>query len=245
MSHLKLKDLFTSLNLFLSFYSIVLVFEGYFVEASTLIFINVIILDMLDGYVARLTKTFNDFGKHFDSIVDFIGSSMTVPFFIYHAFKNEGQLLALVFAFLPLLAGVLRDILAQLEKIKATTFFIGLPRNTAALTMIAYLNSTFFTVWNQFELGLILIAVLCSLQISHVPFIGNDKKQLTLPKRVKGYLILAIFLLLASLATGAFWDTVFLLLVAYMASPWILADKEIWHSIKQQLQKNKYDTRRP
>jgi len=235
--YFKLKDIFTTLNLFLSFYSILLVFSGKFLLASYLVFINVMILDLLDGYVARLTNSFNEFGKRFDTIVDFIGSSMTVPFFIYVAYKKYNLYLAVALAFLPLFVGVLRDIMADLEKVKATTFFIGLPRNTGALAIIAYLNSTFMTRWHLYEIGIAVIIILCGLQISHVPIIGNDKKELRLPKRVKGYLIFAIGATIAASFCGAFWDAVILFLIAYITTPWLFADKSVWQSIRNQLEK--------
>ncbi len=234
MHYLKLKDLFTTLNLFLSFYSVILVFEGKFPEASILVFVNVMFLDLLDGWVARLTRTFNEFGKYFDSVTDFIGSSVIVCFFIYVAYKPVHPYLAVGLAFVPLFVGVIREITTRLEKIRCSTYFIGFPRNSAAIAIIAYLNSSLHTQFHWTATGVALILAASGLQLTTIPFICNDKSELKLPLRIKIYLILAVVLQIILTAIGLFWDGILIWMVCYMISPFLVVEKEVWADIKRQ-----------
>jgi len=64
-----LPSLFTSANLILGFYAIILGSHGHFSRACVCIFLAAII-DTLDGRIARMTGTDSDFGREFDSLAD-------------------------------------------------------------------------------------------------------------------------------------------------------------------------------
>ena len=64
-----LPSLFTTGNLFLGFWSIVKTLDGRFAEAAPLVG-GAVILDMLDGRIARLTNTQTEFGAQLDSLAD-------------------------------------------------------------------------------------------------------------------------------------------------------------------------------
>src|SRR3990172_8374666 len=66
-----LPSLFTTANLFAGFYAIVQAMNGSFEYAPLAIFIAMI-LDALDGRIARLTHTESDFGAQYDSLVDMV-----------------------------------------------------------------------------------------------------------------------------------------------------------------------------
>src|SRR5690554_2122518 len=66
-----LPNLFTTTELFSGFYAIVDSMNGDFVNASIAIFVAMI-LDGMDGKVARLTNTQSDFGAEYDSLSDMV-----------------------------------------------------------------------------------------------------------------------------------------------------------------------------
>ena len=66
-----LPNAFTTLNLFAGFYAIVQGMNHRFEQAAIAIFIAMI-LDSIDGRVARLTRTQSAFGAEYDSLADMV-----------------------------------------------------------------------------------------------------------------------------------------------------------------------------
>src|SRR5262249_2365551 len=66
-----LPSVFTTGNLFLGFWAIVKTIDGHPAEAAPLI-AGAIVLDMLDGRIARLTGTTSEFGGELDSLADVV-----------------------------------------------------------------------------------------------------------------------------------------------------------------------------
>src|SRR5699024_11779612 len=66
-----LPNLFTTGTLFGGFYAIIAATQGKFGMAAIAVFVAML-MDMLDGRVARLTHTESDFGIQFDSLADLV-----------------------------------------------------------------------------------------------------------------------------------------------------------------------------
>lgn len=66
-----LPNLFTTAGLFAGFYAIVAAIGGRFEPAAMAIFIAMV-MDGMDGRIARMTNTQSDFGKEYDSLVDMV-----------------------------------------------------------------------------------------------------------------------------------------------------------------------------
>ncbi|MEI6738173.1 MAG: CDP-alcohol phosphatidyltransferase family protein, partial [Pseudomonadota bacterium] len=64
-----LPNLFTSASLFAGFYAIVQGMDGKFEVACIAIFVAMV-LDGLDGRIARMTRTTSEFGAQLDSLSD-------------------------------------------------------------------------------------------------------------------------------------------------------------------------------
>ncbi len=235
LRQLKLKDFFTALNLFVAYYAVLLVFQDKFAQASALIFINVIFLDLIDGWVSRITNTYNELGKHFDSIVDFISSSVAVCFFIYVSYQEKSIPLAIAISFIPLLTGVLREIKSRIENIKVETYFIGFPRNSSSLLLVAFLNSSLMSHSAWIWIGMIFILATSYMQLSHAPYICNDKSKLKLQTRIKVYLIICIVAQIILTFLGLFWDGVLTWMTVYLISPFIIVEKSVWNNIREQV----------
>ncbi|OGI48927.1 MAG: CDP-diacylglycerol--serine O-phosphatidyltransferase [Candidatus Muproteobacteria bacterium RBG_16_65_34] len=77
-----LPSLFTTASLFAGFYAIVQSMNGNFEQAPLAIFIAMV-LDALDGRVARLTHTESDFGTQYDSLVDMVSFGLAPALVMY------------------------------------------------------------------------------------------------------------------------------------------------------------------
>ncbi|MGH8161170.1 MAG: CDP-diacylglycerol--serine O-phosphatidyltransferase [Gammaproteobacteria bacterium] len=77
-----LPNLFTTASLFAGFYAIVAGMRGSYTAAAIAIFIAMI-LDGLDGRVARLTGTASGFGAQYDSLVDLVSFGIAPALLIY------------------------------------------------------------------------------------------------------------------------------------------------------------------
>ncbi len=84
-----LPNAFTTANLFCGFYAIVQAMNNRFEEAAMAIFFAMV-LDSLDGRVARLTNTQSAFGEQYDSLADMV-SFGTAPALIIYEFALRGM----------------------------------------------------------------------------------------------------------------------------------------------------------
>ena len=87
-----LPNLFTTAALFAGFYAIVQAMNGLFEQAAVAIFIAMV-LDGLDGRVARLTRTQSAFGAEYDSLSDMVSFGAAPALIMYEwALKGMGKL---------------------------------------------------------------------------------------------------------------------------------------------------------
>lgn len=87
-----LPNLFTTAALFAGFYAIVAAMHGRFEPAAIAIFVAML-LDGLDGRVARLTNTQSDFGAEYDSLSDMVSFGLAPALVIYEwALSDLGKL---------------------------------------------------------------------------------------------------------------------------------------------------------
>ncbi len=77
-----LPNLLTTAALFAGFYAIVAAINGKFEPASVAIFVAMV-LDGLDGRVARMTNTQSDFGAEYDSLSDMISFGLAPALVMY------------------------------------------------------------------------------------------------------------------------------------------------------------------
>jgi len=96
-----LPNLFTTAGLFAGFYAIIAAVDGHFANAAIAIFIA-LIMDGLDGRVARMTHTESDFGAEYDSLADMVSFGLAPALVIHQwaltSWGKIGWLGAFVFA---------------------------------------------------------------------------------------------------------------------------------------------------
>lgn len=75
-------NLLTTAALFAGFFAVVAAMDGNFQKAAVAIFVAMV-MDGLDGRVARLTSTESDFGKEYDSLADMVSFGMAPALVVY------------------------------------------------------------------------------------------------------------------------------------------------------------------
>jgi CDP-diacylglycerol--serine O-phosphatidyltransferase len=168
-----LASLITALSLYFGLVSIFLSIREDYEWAAFAIFAAVV-CDMLDGTVARITKSVSDFGKEFDSLCDLVSFGVAPAVLIYHAYWREeqmagtpegrtGAIIAIIFVVL----GALR--LARYNVYQSTQreSFTGLPIPAAGGTIAAFVLFSMYwelnvAFWVLGPLTLILAVLMVS-----------------------------------------------------------------------------------
>jgi CDP-diacylglycerol---serine O-phosphatidyltransferase len=134
-----LPNLFTLAALFGGFYSIVMAMNGRFEQAAYGVFCAMV-LDSLDGRVARMTNTQSAFGEQMDSLSDMVSFGAAPALIMYEwALKGLGKL-GWVAAFVYCSCAALR--LARFNTNLAVVdrrYFQGLPSPAAAAVVVGFI----------------------------------------------------------------------------------------------------------
>lgn len=102
-----LPNLFTLASLFVGFYAIVAALDGYYESSAIAIFIAMV-LDGLDGRIARLTNTMTVFGAEFDSLVDMVAFGVAPALLMYEWALSNLDKIGWLTAFIYIAAVALR-----------------------------------------------------------------------------------------------------------------------------------------
>ncbi|MFQ5935022.1 MAG: CDP-diacylglycerol--serine O-phosphatidyltransferase [Acidiferrobacterales bacterium] len=213
-----LPNLFTTAGLFAGFFAIVAAMNGNFDHAPLAVFIAMI-MDILDGRVARWTHTESDFGAEYDSLVDMVSFGLTPALVMYEwALSGMGKLGWLA-AFVYTACAGLR--LARFNSQAGSVdkrFFQGLPSPAAAGAVVAFvwvLHSYGIPGREISILALIVTVLAAVLMVSNIRY--RSFKDLNLKERVPFMAVLVVPLLFVLV----FLDppqVLFLFFVAYAAS---------------------------
>jgi CDP-diacylglycerol--serine O-phosphatidyltransferase len=134
-----LPNLFTTGALFAGFYAIVQAMNGKFESGAVAVFIAMV-LDGLDGRVARMTRTQSEFGAEYDSLSDMVSFGVAPSLLMYEwAFKDLGKI-GWFAAFIYCAGAALR--LARFNtnhEIIDKRFFQGLPSPAAAALVAGFI----------------------------------------------------------------------------------------------------------
>lgn len=190
-----LPNLFTTSALFSGFFAVVAGINGDFSAAAIAIFIAMV-LDGLDGRVARMTNTQSAFGAEFDSLADMISFGMAPALVAFSWILQDIGKTGWVVAFLFVACAALR--LARFNVQIGSTdkkWFIGLPSPSAAAVVAA-------SVWtfHSFDadafgfklLMLVLVGAAGILMVSNIRYYSF--KELDFKKPVPFVVLLAVVL---------------------------------------------------
>lgn len=170
--------------------SILAAIDQQYVKASYLIF-GAIVFDILDGTVAKLTKTTSEFGKQLDSLCDLVSFGAAPAVLIYTAYLAEeraegspvghyGAIMAIIFV----ICGALRLARFNVYQAGVREYFTGLPIPAAAGTIASFVLFTHFFDWHvAFCILSPLTLGLAYLMVSTVRYPKDKMKAMVLTPR--------------------------------------------------------------
>lgn len=191
-----LPNLFTITALFAGFFAIVSGMKGHFDDAAIAIFVAMV-MDGLDGRVARLTHTQSAFGAQLDSLSDMVSFGIAPALVIYtYSLSHIGKWGWLA-AFIYTMAGALRLARFNTQIGKADKrYFQGLaiPSAAAVVAGIIWVGQDYQLSGRIFDVALAIITILLGLlMVSSIHY--RSFKDLDLKGRVPFIVILLLVLI--------------------------------------------------
>lgn len=196
-----LPNLFTTAALFSGFYAIVGAMNGRFEAAAIAVFVAMV-LDGVDGRVARMTQTQSDFGAEYDSLADMVSFGLAPALVMYawslHSLGKVGWLCAFVYA----AAGALR--LARFNTqvgVADKRYFQGLasPSGAALMAGLVWLGQDYGLDGTDLRYVAAPMAVIVgALMVSNVRY--HSFKELDMKGKVPFVAVLAIVLIFVAIS---------------------------------------------
>jgi len=167
-----LPNLFTSAGLFAGFYAIMQARLGHF-EAACLAIYVAMIMDILDGRLARLTNTMSDFGSEYDSLSDMVSFGVAPALILYDFVLSDLGRLGSLITFLYIACAALRLARFNIQKLDDKRYFIGLPSPGAAamLVSLVWVFVDYNIAQNEFTIVFgVLIVMLAFSMVSNIKY---------------------------------------------------------------------------
>lgn len=171
-----LPSAFTMANLFFGFYAIVATTRGDFEWAGWFI-VWAAVTDLLDGRIARFTRTGSAFGGELDSLVDAISFGVAPAFIMYTLYFSDGGW-SWVLPLLYVMAVVVRLARFNVEQGgEAKRHFHGLPSPTPGMILATFYPFSQTPVFQTYLATMpwpriigILLIILGALMLSNIPY---------------------------------------------------------------------------
>ena len=132
-----LPSLFTTAGLFAGFYAIIESATGHFGTAAIAIMVAMI-MDGLDGRIARMTGTSSDFGKEYDSLVDVVCFGLAPAMLMFEWALSGGGKGGWLVAFMYVASAALRLARFNTQQVSNKRYFHGLPCPAAAALIASF-----------------------------------------------------------------------------------------------------------
>ena len=170
-------------------------------EVASYWILAAIISDMLDGTIARLTKSVSDFGKELDSLADMVTFGVAPAVLIYNAYLLEsaatGSIIApagSMFAIIFVICAALRLARYNVYQAERQDFFGGLPSPAAAGTIASF---TLFVQYFELRVAYWVLGPLTvALALLMVSTIRYPKKTMQVfvltPRKAFKFLVLCV-----------------------------------------------------
>jgi CDP-diacylglycerol---serine O-phosphatidyltransferase len=205
-------NLFTSMNMFAGFLSIINASQGKFIYAAWLIIIAGL-FDTLDGVMARLTKSSSEIGVQLDSLADVISFGAAPGFLIFTTYLNSFDILGILVSSLLLMAGGFRLARFNVQLIGfEKSYFKGLPIPISGITIAGFVlayyekNTGFPEPYSSYIIPLIIVLTL--LMVSRIKYDTLPKFNLqglkTKPLQVS-FVIAAVIILIITSGKALFY----------------------------------------
>jgi CDP-diacylglycerol--serine O-phosphatidyltransferase len=196
-----LPSLFTVGNLFLGFWAIVKTYKQLPAEAAPLIG-WAIVLDVLDGFIARLTGTTSDFGGELDSLADVISFGVAPALLAFRwgfsTLPRQGWLVAFVFV----MCGTLRLARFNVQRnVADKRYFVGMPIPAAAaqIAAVVHFMPTPLDQRAQAVVALVAMALLSLFMVSTLRYRSFKKVDVRTRRSYLNVLVIALSIVLVAL----------------------------------------------
>ena len=195
-----LPNLFTTAGLFAGFYAIIQATKGNYEEAAIAIFIAMI-MDGLDGRVARMTNTFSDFGAEYDSLADVIAFGLAPALVVYELSLHNLGKIGWLAAFFYVAMAALRLARFNTQKSQDKRYFHGLPSPAAAALLAAWVwvidDYQLSAVWHNW-VCMALVITAGAAMVSNLNY--RSFKDIDLKNKVPFVALLAVVLVFVLIA---------------------------------------------
>jgi phosphatidylserine synthase len=168
------KDLFTLINLLSGVVAVHYVFAGSPRRAGYAVIAGYLLGDMLDGAVARATKTGNRFGGELDTVTDHFVHIVVPGLILYSVYRNGGHETLGIVAFGALVAAAtVRHALFAAAKFDYPLCWCGLPRTVPGFVALSFALSSFRADHHAYLAGTILVCGLSVLTLLPIPYMTH------------------------------------------------------------------------
>jgi CDP-diacylglycerol--serine O-phosphatidyltransferase len=220
-----LPNLITTLALFFGFYAVVAAQSGSYELAAIAIFVAMV-MDGLDGRVARLTHTQSDFGVQFDSIADMVSFGIAPALVVYSWALADLASLGSVWEKLGWLGAFIYTACAGLRLARFNTqagmadkrYFQGLPSPAAAATLAGLVwagDRLDFGGWPAGIPALVITLLAAVLMVSNVRY--DSFKEIDFRYRVP-FVVMVLGVMAVALMSLHPPTVLFALALTYMGS---------------------------
>jgi CDP-diacylglycerol---serine O-phosphatidyltransferase len=185
-------SLFTTGNLMCGYIAVIRSLQGDYEWAAVALFVAAL-LDRVDGWVARLTRTSSDFGVQLDSLADIISFGMAPALMIYLWSLSQLPKPWSLAPFLYLAAGATRLARFNIQTpVQDRRFFIGLPIPAAACVLASCVFYSPARIVDPVTSMLLasLVVVLAGLMVSRLRY--RSFKEIDLRSRVPWVMVSAM-----------------------------------------------------
>jgi CDP-diacylglycerol--serine O-phosphatidyltransferase len=193
-----LPNLLTTAGLFCGVFSIAQTLEGFYFTAALAI-LGALLFDILDGRVARITKTTSAFGVEYDSLCDLVSFGVAPALLIFQWALVPWGVWGWLATALIICCAALR--LARFNTMVGTVsggYFMGLPVPASATALASFVLMYSYVgrsgVPDKHVARLLVTYALAALMVSAIPY--PSFKHLKLHKRQPLWLLIVLILVL-------------------------------------------------
>jgi len=218
------KDIFTIINLLGGVVGIYYAALGDPVSAGYAVLAGYFFGDVLDGPVARATKTGNRFGAEFDSVADHLAQAVAPAVIVWAAYRQGGHaMMGLVLMAALITTATIRHARFSVAKFDSPLTYCGLPRTISGFIALALPNTEMFRQSPRgYEYGALIVVAMAALNLIPIPYMthrGRRKMQLWVKVLVIAFLLLPFGVFI--FARSYTFDIIFMFAFGYAAGAWV------------------------
>jgi len=229
-----LPTLFTCGNMCFGILSIFSSVEGNFITAAWFL-VGALACDIIDGRIARMTKTTSEFGLQLDSLSDLVSFGTAPALMMYMLVLNTMGKIGIAIAVLFVLCSAMR--LARFNALahsgEPQKHFVGLPTPASAGVIISFVLSYQLLAPAEYTLNFnaipalmelmpaffnimpIVIVVLSFLMVSNIPYMSFKKIKFTRVRTIQFFAVVIVLIILIVIFPQ---NTIFIIFSVYAMS---------------------------